>query len=271
MTRATWRFRPEVEITQRALRASGGIVARVRSRGLPALEIGGGAARGNRRWLWSVARGEAYLETSRGGAIVRAGEIRVEAEGTARLLHTSADADLVVGHFDGVGAPSLDGRLDRGGRAAHAALLATLEVGDPQASARAVQRLGDVLGLPELGAAFYVAPPDPGHARVAEVVSRRSSRLAEFPAMVDFAEALGRPERRVSETLADYFRAYHASFSGWRSYLSTLRVELALGLLADPRHKTSDIATWLGYRGAPAMYHALARRGLSPDLLRQGV
>jgi transcriptional regulator GlxA family with amidase domain len=100
--------------------------------------------------------------------------------------------------------------------------------------------------------------------RIAELVARASSHLDRHPGVDDLAVGLGLPERRASERVGSYFRRHHASFDGWRSYVATLRVELAWNLLGGRRLRAAEIATRLGYRSAPALYHALHRRGLTP-------
>lgn len=242
------------------------IVARTRTRALTTMELGGGANRRNRTWVWIVREGEANLETTRGGVIVRAGEVFVGSEENARLVRTSEDCDFV----QLVGTPSWDSvhehaKLDAGQTARLVRLVDALR-GPPNAAP--LSAFLDALTPPGLGHAGLVEAAethaDPLDQRIAALVARTCSHLERHPGIDDLAGALGLPERRASERVGSYFRRYHLSFEGWRSYVATLRIELAWNLLGGRRLRSTEIATRLGYRSAPALYHALHRRGLTP-------
>ncbi len=273
ITAQRWALVPgEVEMQQQALRHEGLIVARTRTLNLPAMELGGGSQPRERTWAWLVLEGEAHLRTRQGGQLVRAGEVFTDREDGAALLKTTPNAHLIQLVF---ASSESDCALPKG-----ALCRATLDLSQrlafslaqtsPQNARANLRQIARALGLPDLERGLEPSVETKAEdARLAALVSRQSQALDAHPGVDDFASALGKNERRTSEVLGRYFRRYHASFRGWRAYLATLRVELALGLLcARPRARSEDIARWLGYRSSPAMYHALERRGLSPGAIR---
>lgn len=266
-THPRWQLVPgAIEMHQDAWRHPAVIVARTRTRGLATMELGGGASPAPRTWVWIVREGEAHLETTRGGVIVRAGEVFVGSEEHARLVRTSERCDLL----QVVGARSRDGVFEHApldvGQRACARSLADALGGSPDPAP--IATLLDVLTPPGLDRARVLdaaqTRADGVDQRIADLVARACSHLDRHPGVDDLAAWLGIPERRASERVGSYFRRHHASFDGWRSYVATLRVELAWNLLGGRRLRAAEIASRLGYRSAPALYHALHRRGLTP-------
>lgn len=267
-----WSFRAsELAIHQRAVRSSNFILARTQSAGLSAREIGGSQKPSARWWLWCVVSGELYVHTAGGGQIIRSGEVFGGPASDCRLGSSSPSADFVTLYYDpafsGVApaAPGGPAALSREDRRLTARALTSLMDGEASGTraAREWAAWGDALGIPGWGRQTVAASKGPTaqETHTAALVSRLSSNLLSFPSVEDFSDALDLPPRRTSERLGTHFRRYHASFTGWRSYLNTLRTELAWSMLSDgivPAHRAAE---WLGYRHTTSMYHALYRRG----------
>lgn len=244
----------------RALRTPELIVGVTRSERLPALELGGGLS-GNRFWAYVPMAGEARFRTRTGLVPLRVREWIRGGESELQLASTSADCTLLQ---------LLDRRQSKGPL--------TREPCTPAQWLKATNLVADVVagkpvdGFPSeaFGEHFdapreWAASPAPESLRIADVVCRASERLADHPTMDELAEALALSPRRASEQVGAYFRQYHASFHGWRRYLATVRLELALSLLTMGDTRSEDVARALGYRSGPAMYRALRRRGVSPE------
>ncbi|MEM9074417.1 MAG: hypothetical protein AAGE52_38340 [Myxococcota bacterium] len=267
-THQSWVMRQgEIELRQSAVRHPAFILARTRSRGVPVLEIGGGLPTRDRRWLWVVLAGEAEVRGEPNGSpprdrLLRAGEAFVAREGEARLLRTTPDVDLIQLLVEAEGGAHDHWRLDRSDRKRIDALAEG--VIDPGARMKTLplEPLMRAGVEPAVMHQQFQETPSPTSLAVCRAVTRLSCELAAHPGMDDIARELGQRERRASEAAGRYFRDYHASFSGWRAYLATLRVELAHPVLQRRKVRAGDLASWLGYRSTPALYHALQRRGL---------
>lgn len=262
-----------MQILQGALRSPELIVARTVTTGLRAMELGGGSPR-RRRWVWAVRRGEAVLSTVDGFSVVPAGSVAVGAEATTRLHETSENCDLVQLAYGE--APTEELTVCRWSAAEEpvvAALAEALGPAEPDVKrARvAVAHFADAFGRTALASSLAKSQtPSAYDLRTASAVAELTSRLEAHPGVDDLAIRLEAPPRRASEMAASYFRRHHASFSGWRSYVGTLRVELGLAALRTRRVRSAHVARWLGYRSAPALYHALERRGVSPSAWAEG-
>ncbi len=254
-----WQLADDTWLAQRAYRAPGLLVGHARTRGFQAQELGGDRRESPGAFVFIAVSGELHVSTRGGEHIVRAGEaLRAPAAGTA-LVGTSPHVELVV-------------VLDRHAEAAPVERRSVpLETfgGDPLGwltrsdggwlhEGRSAP--GAWLDPARLrGARGHV--PAPGARRLARLVSAHIGALDRYPGVDDLADALGMSERRASEALSAYFRRYHASFGGWRSYLSTVRVELALSAIRQRALPPKRLAARLGYRKVTSLYHALERRG----------
>lgn len=245
-TEVGWQLTDDAWLAQRVHRAPDFLVGHTRARGLGARELGG-----NRTslgaFLFVAAAGELHVRSDAGERIVRAGQaLRAPAAGTA-LVSTSPNVELVV-------------VLDRSARGVDEAFgevpLAGVE--DPL---RWLAALGPGWVDADRFATARAHVPEPDAQRLASLVASHIAVPERYPGVDDLAVALGRDERRTSAALGRYFRRYHASFGGWRSYLATIRVELALGALGTM--PASRLAERLGYRRATSLYHALERRGFT--------
>lgn len=269
-TRARWVFRPgEVELAQVVMRSPRVIVGHTRARGLPVLELGGARPLRGRGWLWLVRRGEAFVETPAGEQILREGEVLGAPQG--RLLRTTPSVDLLQVYFPYAEVRAIEGGLGASEAALMERLVTALGSAGPTENLDRLSELAGALGASTLQRlAREMRTPstlDSAH-RIADLLSAHVSQLDRQPALVDFARRLQQDERRASESLSRHIRTFHAGFKGWRDYLHTLRLELAMGLLAERVAPVKTVAEWLGYRAPHALYHALGRRGLSPDSLR---
>ncbi len=99
--------------------------------------------------------------------------------------------------------------------------------------------------------------------QTAQVFARLTSQLQERPDLEDLADAIGMPPRLASERVVRWQRMFSSPKSGWRSYLSAVRVEIAIALFMRGDVPNDEIAGFLGYGSVQAMYHALSRAGFS--------
>jgi hypothetical protein len=267
--RQHWSVAPgAIETRQTAWRFTRFAVVHTVTRGMPNLDFGGSASQVRRR-LWLVLTGEAHIRVGGRERIVRAGEALTAHGEIARLQATSVDSELV----QVIGPPgeplhaAEDGIVERHAQLGHA-LVAELEsaVRRGECPLDALRPIANELagdGLDGDWVVRHAAPVvDRGDASLLELVARYSCALRHNPGMDDLAAQLAMPERRASERVAAYFARFHADFVGWRDYLGTLRAELGWSLLCTRQLASRDVAQWLGYRSAPALYHALSRRGL---------
>ncbi|MBL8685042.1 MAG: hypothetical protein JNK05_38050 [Myxococcales bacterium] len=271
LTRQLWRLDDTLSMRHAVLRHERLVIAHSRTRGMGTMELGGGQSPRGRGWVWVVLEGEAYVEHQTNAHIVRRGETLVGTDATSRLVATSADVRLLQFVFEDGSETSLarSTRLDAATIARLVRCADAVDADGQLGPARqcAIEDAVDALGVrgldvPLVRACAEVAPP-PAVARLSEVVTALAATLSTHPGIDDLARALGLDERRASELAGAYFARYHPGFDGWRSYLATLRAELAWSLLPTGRRSSSDLARWLGYRTPTSMYHALERRGLS--------
>lgn len=252
-THQRWPFEQGMALEVHAARTEAFIFARCRTALLPAMEVGGGT-RGPRRWWWMLLEGEAYFDTPSGLRTLAPGQVLYGDESDVRLRRTSPTADFLQAMWRGERDDWGDGTTDLDGARGFADQLANGTLTESP-----TPLLGAYFDPTEIR--FPLAEPD--DAATAQVVCHHSQRLAAHPSVEELAADLGLSPRRASERVGTYLRRYHASFSGWRRYLATLRIELAHSLLTARRASASSTASALGYRSASSMYHALQRRGLS--------
>ena len=255
-----WQLSDDAWLAQQVYRAPGFLVGHMRTQRFGAQELGGDRRTTPGTWVFVAVKGELFVRTDAGEHIVRAGEaMRAPAPGTA-LVGSTPDVELLA---------VLDRQTEGGAPELRPVPLATM--GDdplgwlsrsdggwlhdpgPSADWLSRERLRQVRG--------HV--PSPATRRLAQLVSDHIADLERHPGVDDLAASLGLSERRTSEALGAYFRRYHASYGGWRSYLSTTRIELALSTLRQRALAPSRLAERLGYRKVTSLYHALERRGFS--------
>ncbi|MEM7605335.1 MAG: hypothetical protein AAF411_08255 [Myxococcota bacterium] len=255
----------------RALRTPELIVGVTRSERLPALELGGGLS-GHRFWAYVPMAGEARFRTRTGLVTLGAREWIRGGESELQLASTSADCTLL----QLLDRPHSEGPLTREPCSSAQWLKATNLVADVVA-----EQPGDGFPSEAFGEHFdapreWAASPAPASLRMS--YAARASAWRTIPPWTNLPRRLRflRDARlnRSARTFASTTRAFmagaatwrrYASFHGWRRYLATVRLELALGLLTMGDMRSEDVARALGYRSGPAMYRALRRRGVSPE------
>ncbi|MEO0323933.1 MAG: hypothetical protein AAF447_13320 [Myxococcota bacterium] len=263
-TRYRWQLSDEAWLAQRVYRAPDFLVGHMKSQRFGAQELGGDRRASPGAWVFVAVSGELFVKTDAGEHVVRQGEaLRARAPGTA-LLGSTPDVELLA---------ILDRKAEGGPPELRPVPLATLGddplgwlsrsdggwLHDPGHAPNWLdpERLRQVQG--------HV--PSPATRRMAQLVSEHIAALERYPGVDDLAAELGLSERRTSEALGAYFRRYHASYGGWRSYLSTTRIELALSTLRQRAMAPARLAERLGYRKVTSLYHALERRGFAARAL----
>lgn len=103
---------------------------------------------------------------------------------------------------------------------------------------------------------------------LADVIAGLTTDLRGHPSLVDIAEHMDCSVRVASARVVDWFRRYHLTVDGWRSYVSRLRIELGRTLVQHPDVRTAELADWLGFRSSEAMFHAFDRVGMGAPVHR---
>lgn len=229
-------------------------------------------ARQDRSQLTIVLAGHGYVATDAGIVTLCAGDVveldqrRQDEEGYAGCPCHVLVVEWKEGSAFGAeyrGAPRCS-RLSRGDVARLCDLTDRVWTTPGEVWLLALARQLSALGLATAHESRPVAPMPPKAARVYEALGAVHEAIDRHVSLPDIAERLDLSERHLRRGIEELRAEYGLSTTGWRSFLSDLRLQRAHQLLAMPSVPLRRVAELSGFRSPVALSHAFAARGATP-------